>query len=469
MDHGAHVLAAIVPDRADLLLTALIRLEPQHFPNEIQRNIFTMLERYHGIANGVMPPKILSDLLKREAVEPAKALLYEQTYATLAAARVEDHEFRYAIDALKSLRADRLTGEAITTAFEIKERGLEIDGEEHRGHEASREYLRAELARIDKIDGSDHAPEGDVRTEGDEIRAEYAARKAGETTSGILTGIAEIDGANDGFHNGELVLVAAYTSEGKSQFVSQTAWHAATQQGKNVFFATTETLRAQIRRRIIARHSRLPQFGYEGGLNASTIKTGTLDPEQEMVLEAVLDDLETNPDYGRLHITQVPRGGTLGFVEGRMLRAEQQWPIDLAVIDYLALLKPDARRKDTREEFNDLLRDAKTLAASFAQGRGVPLLSPWQTGREKWRTALEVGEYFLDAMSDTSEAEKSSDQIISLLRLPDAPDEARVKFLKTRDGETPPLQTLAIDYRNAYLGSRRAAQRDDINTLLDIG
>ena len=57
---------------------------------------------------------------------------------------------------------------------------------------------------------------------------------------------------------------------------TQTAWHAAFVQGRNVFFATSETVRAQVMRRMLARHSKLPQFEFPEGLDTTKIKNGTL-------------------------------------------------------------------------------------------------------------------------------------------------------------------------------------------------
>lgn len=471
IDHGRTVLGAIIPARRDLLLIAFQHLEQIHFVNDVQRNIFKLLEHYYNIAADIMPAGTLTELLSRGAsVDVAQRLLYEQTYAEIAARTVEDHEFRYAIDALKELRADKLTGEAITTAFEIKERGVEMDGEEVRGHNEARAYLLDQLGEIDKVYHREEAPEGDIRKEAAELLAEYHHRKSGEAVSGVFTGIPEIDRHTDGFANGELVLVCGYTGEGKSQLVTQTAWNAAVKQGKNVFFATSETLRAQVRRRLVARHSRLDRFGLEDGLNVRDIKQGRLTDPQEVVLGAVLDDLDTNPEYGKLHVAQIPGDGTMSYIRSRLHRAQQQWNVDLVVIDYLALLRSERSRNSEREEFNEIIRQAKVLAASFDSGRGVPVVSPWQMRQTKYEDALRTGEYTLSSLSDTSEAEKSADQIVYALRLPDSPESVRIGHLKVRDGEVPPPVDLGADYRNAYIGSRRQGTSavDDVEALLNV-
>lgn len=453
-DAASQVLAAIVPNRRDLLIHALHHLSPEHFRLEIQRSIFNLLSKYFDVAGDVLPASTLADLLERQGVDEAKSLIYEETYAELIATPVAEHEYKYAVDALKDKRAQHLTGEAITTAFEVLENGTDVEGVPLKGHEAARSYLYARLGDIDRLNHQESAPEGDIRREAADILQDYADRKAGKSSSGVLSGIPGIDTINGGFQNGELVLVCAYTAQGKSQLCTQTAWDAAVVQGKNVYFATSETIRVQVRRRLIARHSRLPQFGLKDGLNVRDIRDGTLDEKGEQILQAVVQDLDKNPTYGRIHIAQIPRGATPGFLEARMKRQAEQWEIQLAVCDSINLLKADRPRGKRQEELNDILQDVKVLATSFYDGEGIPLLSPWQMSQNAFTAAKSGGLYKLANLADTSEAEKSADQIISILRYDDAPLEAKLQFLKNRDGEIPEPFTVSVDYRNAYLGQK---------------
>ena len=457
LDHGKNVLAGIVPDRKDLLLYALQHLEPEHFKTEAYKNIFVLLERYYGVTAGILPKHVLGDLMRRsQTIDAAKAILYEEVYADLENTHLEDHEFRYAVDALKDLRAEQMTGEAITVAFEILENGAEVGKEVLRGHREARTYAYSVFADIDKLDNLETAPEGDMRHEADDVWDEYEKQKNGKVGKGVLTGIDSIDRVTGGFQKGELGLISAYAGAGKTQFCCQTAWHAAVMQGVNVFFATSETVRPTVRRRILARHSRLPQFGIPLGLNSTKIKNGALNPKEESILKEVIHDLDTNPAYGRLYIAQVPRGANLSYVEARMNRQGAQWDLGLGIVDYLALLRSDRVRNSEREEFNDILRSAKVFATSFNEGRGVPFLSPWQIRRESYNEALRTGLYGLNSLADTAEAERSSDQIISLLTVPETPKETVLQFLKMRDGEMPTPAVLETDFRCAYLDDKGA-------------
>jgi hypothetical protein len=282
-----------------------------------------------------------------------------------------------------------------------------------------------------------------------------------------MTGIKLIDQVTSGYQPGELILVAAYTGEGKSQFVTNCAWHSCIYQGKNVFFATTETIRPMVRRRILARHSRLPKFEIPGGLNARDFKHGSIPDHLEPKLNEVIDDFTNNEAYGKFYIAQVPRGATLQFLEGRMLRQQAEWNIDLVVMDYLALLRAENNYVGNRpQELQAMIVEAKQISATFDNGRGVPFLSPWAFQQRQFHEARRTGYYTLGALSDTSEAEKSADQIMSLLTMPDQPNTVRMQFLKNRDGETTNPFVLETDYRNAYFGEKQ--ERASVESLLEV-
>lgn len=454
--HERLVLSGILPNRKDNLLYLMLHLERDHFREQVHKNLFVMIERYYDVAGGVLTRDALTDIMQRSgAGEAATVLMYEQAYDEISNLEIADHEFRYSVDALKELRAHQLTGEAFALGFEILERGAEVGRETLQGAKEARTYVIDQFSKVDKLDNLEVAPEGDMMHEYNEVLDEYMARKTGKTGMGVMSGIGSIDKATGGYQKGELSLVVAYTNQGKTQYVGQTAWHASVHQGLNVFFATSETSRATVRRRIIARHSREPQFGLEHGLDVNDIKNGSLSVSEEKALVAVIKDFDTNPNYGKCYLTQVPRGATLAYYETRMSRQQNLWNIDLSIMDYLALLKPEKGRQSEREEFNDILRGTKTFATSFNDGKGVPIISPWQLKRDSYLDALRTGVYGLGCLSDTTEAEKSSDQIMAILRQPEQKHDCSMHFLKMRDGEIPNPINLTIDYRNAYFADKK--------------
>lgn len=455
------MLAGILPNRIDLLYTALAKLSEAHFADAHQRALWQMLERYADVTGSVLSTQALHDLL-HDRVDAGNLALYVELHRSLCSTEVTDDDFIWAVAWLQEQAAAQATHTALMESMEVLTRGLTVGKHDLHGHSDARSYLLTRLSRIERELHMQDAPEGDMRHEGGEVMSEYVERKVSRAAgpSGVRFGVSRIDELTGGLQPGELDLVVAYSSEGKTSLCIQLAWHAAVRQGLNVYFATSETLRGQVRRKIVSRHSLEPQFGLDEGLNSRDLKAGALSDRQERVLQDVVNDLGSNDAYGKLYLAQVPRGTTISELESRVHRAHASWRVDLIIVDYLALLKSERYRDNSYQELSETIKSAKQLAATFDNGAGVPLVSPWQTNRTKYEQAQQSGYYTLQALSETAEAEKSSDVIISLLR--QHADESRVaelrcQVLKNRDGERSSGISLDIDYATCSVRERRAA------------
>lgn len=461
-EHAEVVLSAIISaSRRDLLDTATKKLTRDHFTEPIHSKIFGYLLKYSEISGGaVMPLKFLGDNL-RGRMEVGQYQLFSETYEELADHHPDDSEFAWSVEQLRELAAERATGEALTESMDILKRGKTIGTETLIGHEAARARILEAFQEIDRGLTLQEAPEGSLQDEATEMKADYAKRKSDRIrgiSSGIRFGVDSLDRKVGGIQPGELVLVAGHSSDGKSTFCVQSAWSASVEQGKNVVFLTTETLREQIRRKLVARHSKHPMFGLADGLNTRDLKAGTLPEDQESILPQVVDDLAHNPTYGRLHLVQIPRGAGITSIEQRLYSIQRRFEVDMVVMDYLALLMSERHRQTIREELSSTLKNAKLLATSFDGGRGFPFMSPWQVSRSARENAEKMGYYTMDATSETAEATNSSDIILSLLAPSDNNDRRatlNMQVLKNRDGETAGSLSVDVDYATCCFRSQR--------------
>lgn len=459
-EHAEKVFSAIIPDRRDLLDTAMQKLTYEVFQDQIHLNIFKLLERYSDVAGGVLSRGALEDMLTGN-VDPGKAELYLETYDLYNDTEVADTDFLWSIEQLKELAAERATKGVITDAMEIVSRGKDMGhGETLQGHEDARNYALEKFSMIDRELMLTEAPEGDMRKERLEILSDYAEQKHRRETGtqlGIKFGITELDNLVGGIQKGEFGLVAGYASEGKSSMMCQLAWHAAVKQGKNVVFFSTETVQTVIRRKIVARHSLEPQFQLPEGLNSRDLKEGTLTDVEELRFQEIVLDLEQNSNYGKIYIVQVPREASIVTIEHRMYRLQRQFPIDIVIVDYLAQFRSVERIDGYRERLTDILKEAKRMAVTFNGGEGVPLVSPWQINRQWYDLAQTSGLYSKQALAETSEAERSPDLIVSMLGPRDNTDRVRElkgQVLKNRDGETTNSLRVEADYALSRFSSK---------------
>jgi replicative DNA helicase len=453
LEHARYLLAAIIPDRLDLLDRALRDLTPEQIPDRLLANMLRMLERYSEVATAIMTREAMTDMLAGAKLDAGSIAAYQESYDELHEMPCDEARFRWAIDQLRETAAEHATEEALVQGREILTRGLEDEkGTLLKGHSAARSHVMSRFADIDRSMSLQAAPEGDVRAEGKAMLAEYAEQEAARNAGlsvGITFGVPPLDTRVDGLHRGELILIAAYTSDGKTSLCVQLAWSAVVEQCKNVLFLTTETVRSQVRRRLMARHSCLPVFGPGDGINSRDIKLGTLSQADKVRFQATVQDFHSNPGYGNCYVAQVPRGASMAYVESKMVRVSRLMQIDLVIMDYLALLRPDRKRTTMREELSATLIAAKQLSTTANDGLGVPFVSPWQVSRAARVDAEQKGCYSLSALSETAETSNSADTVIGLLAPFDNEDRrAKVKaqVLKHRDGEKANSIELRVDY-----------------------
>lgn len=462
LEHSKVVLGAILStaktydERIQLLDRAANQLTEVHFTDQQYKTLFVLLGRYLEAAGGVMEKRHLDDLLTKRGVDEGKKSLYLEMYETLSHADIRDDDFRWSIEQLKELAAEKKTAEAITLGMEILNRGAKgAKGVDLFGHKDARASVLEKFAEIDRELSMQESPEGDAREEANEIMEEFNSPKA---SGGIKLGIPALDNKVNGLYPGELDLIVGYTSSGKSTLAStQLTWSAAIEQGKNVVILTTETLRPQVRRRLLARHSRHPYFELPEGINSNDIKRGIeYFPKDKLeVFKAIVDDFTKNPNYGKLVIVQVPRNATISTAEAKVSRFQREFNVDLLVIDSINLLKPDRRFNTTREELAESLKEVKQFATTFDDGRGIPIVSPWQTNRESWKEAQNAGYYNSSALAETAEASASSDLVITILEPMEKQriSELKAQIVKNRDGEVVHGIDLTVDYATSYFSS----------------
>lgn len=471
--HARRILAAIVPDRQDLLDVALKHLTVDHFTDPQLRNVFVMLDKYYNVTGQVLKKQAMVDLLVQGKQDPGRIALYQETFEFLEELHVVDADFRWSLDRIKEIAAERRTAEVLAEAMEVLTKGVtDAKGVLHQGHEDARKAVLNGLALIDRTLAMQDAPEGIIQFEADEMLADYVARKRARMSGapmGVYFGVPVLDAKIGGLQNGDLDVVAGFTSSGKTALCIQLAWHAAVMQGINVVYLTTETLRPQVRRKMLSRHSVMDLFGLSEGLNSKDLRDGTLSEHEEAVLQDVIHDFAKNPNYGRTNIIQLPKNATVGTAEARAMAAGRDMEVGLVVLDYAFLLKPSRNHQSTREGLVEVLQDSKQTATTFYDGRGVPIVTPWQTGRAKWERAQEVGAYGSDATADTAESINIADILVALLEQKDRQRRSTLKgqVLKNRDGETGNSLEISVDYATCNFSS--SSSTSSMGSLLDVG
>jgi len=433
----------------------LARLQPEMFTEKLQP-LYAALVRYFQLTGEVIDAEDLDVALRGIDVTESKRFEYGELYKKLAAAtEVTTPKFKFFISSLLEEIKKETLGETLTDAMVILSDGKLIKGKPVKGYDAAVKYLAQRETDLERLSGV--FPEGNMMEEVGGMFDEYRASKADRSTTYIQTGISEIDEATFGIAPGDLWLLGAYTSEGKTTLLENVAYHAAFILKKNVVFATAESTRVQVRRKIACLHSRRsPRF--EGrALRYKDVKGGMLTVSEEAIYQEVLEDIHQgwrSGEYGRVHIFQMPYKATVNYIYNRLRAYSTMFSVDLFCLDYLNLVHSDRKREQKREELDDVIVAMKQIAVDF-EGKGLGVISPWQIKQIHWENAKKEGHYTLACLSNTSESERSADVVWTMLRMPGEEGVVRTQLLKNRDGEviSTPFE-LEADFGYCYVGSK---------------
>jgi replicative DNA helicase len=235
------------------------------------------------------------------------------------------------------------------------------------------------------------------------VTIEHFFNRKGEL-SGIATGFPDLDKMTDGLHGGEMIIVAARPSMGKTSLAMNIAEHVALELKLPVGVFSLEMSAASLILRMLCSLARV---------NMRSIRDGFMS-------EADFPKLMTAS--GRLAGAKLLIDDTAGLsilqLRARARRMHQQHGIKLFVIDYLQLLNSTARRaqENRQQEIADISSGIKALAKEL----NVPVIVLSQLNRE-----LEKDKSRKPRLSDLRESgsiEQDAD-LVGLLYKPNAGDD----------------------------------------------
>jgi replicative DNA helicase len=221
--------------------------------------------------------------------------------------------------------------------------------------------------------------------------------------TGVGTGFADLDKMTSGLHGGEMVVIAARPSMGKTSLAMNIAESVAIDQKLPVGVFSLEMTSESLVLRMLCSRSRV---------NLRNVREGFLAERDFPKLTGAAGKLANAPlfidDSSGLSILQL---------RAKARRMHQQYDIKLFVVDYLQLLHSTARRAENRQqEIADISNGLKSLAKEL----NVPIIVLSQLNRE-----LEREKNRKPRLSDLRESgaiEQDAD-VVGLLYKPSSGDE----------------------------------------------
>lgn len=318
------------------------------------------------------------------------------------------------------------------------------------GLEASEAMIIAEesilkLAQNDTRNSTQAA--GDLWAESIRKMEELATAPEG-STPGIPSGFSILDGMTGGWLGGQVIVLAARPSVGKTALAMDFARAAAYRGGKSVLFFSLEMGNSELMLRLLAAEARVP---------LSSLKNGRLTEEERMNLFSVQELIQD----GNLMFDDTPDIG-VSHIRSRATRQKASPAgLDLIIVDYLGLMKvPEGNKQANRQtQVAELSRQIKLLAKQL----NIPIIMLSQLNRESESRVDKK-----PAVSDLRESgaiEQDADCVM-LIHRPDQsdpnirPGEADLIVAKNRNGPKDTIPMVPMLEFGKYVQGDGLIQRD---------
>ena len=181
--------------------------------------------------------------------------------------------------------------------------------------------------------------------------------------AGVPSGFTALDQMLTGFHGGELIILGARPSMGKTSLAMNMAGYAALYAGKSVAVFTLEMPREQIALRLLCSDAKV---------NMQRVRQGTLNADDWMRLAKSI-----GPMSGSRIFIDDTAGITPTQLRSRCRRLMMEKGLDLIVVDYLGLMHSDGKTESRQLEVSEISRSLKAIALELK----VPLIACAQLSR----------------------------------------------------------------------------------------
>jgi replicative DNA helicase len=254
------------------------------------------------------------------------------------------------------------------------------------------------------------------------------------TVTGVPSGFRRLDQFTTGFQPGELIIIAARPSMGKTSLCLNIAMNAAKGAGKKVAVFSLEMSNDQLVQRFLSMEARI---------DAQSLRTGNIKDKEWGDITRAMGVLAEVPIF----VDDSP-ALTVSEVRSRSRRLAATAGLDLIIIDYLQLLRsPNPKVTSRVEIIDDICRSLKALAKELK----VPVIALAQLNRSP--EARNDKRPLLSDLRESGGIEQEADVVAFIYRddyynppTPENENIAEINIAKQRNGPTGVIQ-LRFDKR----------------------
>lgn len=275
--------------------------------------------------------------------------------------------------------------------------------------------IRGDFGHVSRI----VQPKDAVRRLTDDLQARFNLQGR---LSGVGTGLHGLDKITNGLQFGEMAIIGARPSAGKTAIACTVIEQACLREGVPTAVVTLEMPEKALLRRLCASW---------GHLDSQSLRSGNLNQGDFTKIAAFNKLVSQAP----LYFVDGVSGMTIGQIASDIRRLVKRHGVKLVVIDYLQKIKPSASHEKRTYEVGAVSQAVKGLADST----GVAMLCLAQLNREPDKGNEKGRMPRLSDLADSAQIERDGDMIGLLHRTKSEQDpkgeNAKLLIAKQRDGE----------------------------------
>lgn len=398
------VLGALLIDK-DAIVKVVEFLRSHHFYSPEHQDIYQAIMDLYEDRKPADLVTVPNSLRKMKALSKVGGLAYltELVNTVPTAANIEHYAMLIRDDAIKR---NLLTaaGEIGTMVFREPDVDVLMDASEQILFSVSQDSAKQDIT-----------PVKDILARSFERLDELSKQKG--ALRGVPTGLPSLDKMLSGLRKGELIILAARPSVGKSSLAFNIAQHAAIKESHSVLIFSLEMGEDSIVDRLISA---------QGDIDNWRIATGNLEDQDFEKYSIAAGELAE----AKIFIDDTPGASVLEMrTKARRMALEQE--IDLIIVDYMQLIR--APQAESRvQEVSKISQALKNLAREL----NVPVLALSQLSRAVEQRGGDKRPQLSD-LRDSGSIEQDADVVMFLYR-PDDEDRENLQLVvaKHRNGAT---------------------------------
>jgi len=324
--------------------------QPEHFLRPAHQQIFAALVDMRHDAKPIDLVMLRDDLDRRKQLEAVGGVEYLVALVEGVPSAANAEYYAGIVRDKFMLRQLILAGtDIVREAYEAQDEAIQIvDRAEELVFQIASQHIGAEAVSLKGLL---------------EQTFEHLQEQDGRMITGLASGYQQLDELTSGFQNGEMIILGARPSIGKTSLLLNIAEHLAVTDRQPVAVFSMEMSKEQLTQRLLAAHARY---------NLRQMRRGMISAEDWTRLQLAAGDLSGAPIY-------VDDSPTLTAIQlrAKARRLKAAHDIKCVLIDYLQLMTYIGRADSRQEQITEISRSIKALARELS----IPVIAAAQLNR----------------------------------------------------------------------------------------